>query len=137
MDGSQVDLINLINDQLIDSHIDRLTWNTVIYLWRSINWSDWSDWSDQLEARPCLFIQILSRFCPDFIQVLSRFNLDQKTWTGLKLIWSIWSIGSINWPPQIYDCVSGQAVNVGVTMYVLSISSLSEVEMVYRPKYLF
>ena len=34
------------------------------------------------------------------------------------------------WPPQIYDCVSGQAVNVGVTMYVLSISSLSEVEMV-------
>ena len=30
----------------------------------------------------------------------------------------------------MYDCVSGQAVNVGVTMYVLSISSLSEVEMV-------
>ena len=29
-----------------------------------------------------------------------------------------------------YDCVSGKAVEVGVTMYVLSISSLSEVEMV-------
>ena len=32
--------------------------------------------------------------------------------------------------PRNYDCVPGQAVNVGVTMYVLSISSLSEVEMV-------
>jgi hypothetical protein len=31
-----------------------------------------------------------------------------------------------------YDCVSGPAVNVGVTMYVLSISSLSEVEMVQK-----
>ena len=37
----------------------------------------WSDWSDQLvEARPCLFIQILSWFYPDYIQVLSRFYPD-------------------------------------------------------------
>ena len=39
----------------------------------------------------------------------------------------------LQWPLtlyDLYDCISGQAVNVGVTMYVLSISSLSEVEMV-------
>ena len=35
-----------------------------------------------------------------------------------------------------YDCVSGKAVEVGVTMYVLSISSLSEVEMVLGPLFL-
>lgn len=37
----------------------------------------------------------------------------------------------------MYDCVSGQAVNVGVTMYVLSISSLSEVEMVLGSIFFF
>ena len=28
---------------------------------------------DRFQCRPCPFIQILSRFCPDFIQILFRF----------------------------------------------------------------
>ena len=36
------------------------------------------------KARPCPFIQILSRFYPDFISILSRFYLDKRSWTVLK-----------------------------------------------------
>ena len=69
----------------------------------------------------------LFHFCQDFLFV--EKNMLWQKWNQVSFLQTEQKNSNFH-RVLLYDCVSGQAVNVGVTMYVLSISSLSEVEMV-------